>query len=143
MCGTNGATGQWTGVKVPHRHSGCPRKCRRISPRRHSLHPTDAPVEWSSNTTVSFPLTDLTHNDSLSCSYQRGTAAFPKKYTESHTYREEQKNTSKEKQQPEQDTNRTQSTHNTINTGPTPIREKHLPTPAHQHIPTIKRKTDS
>ncbi|ORC82351.1 uncharacterized protein TM35_000931090, partial [Trypanosoma theileri] len=77
-----------------------------------------------------------THNDSLTCSYQRGTAAFTKMYTKPHTYREENKNKRKEQQQ--QDTNSTQSTHNTIITGATLIREKHSPTPAHQH--TRKRK---
>ncbi|ORC91884.1 uncharacterized protein TM35_000054800 [Trypanosoma theileri] len=73
-----------------------------------------------------------THNDSLTCSCQRGIAAFTKMYTKSHTYKEEKKNTGKEQQQ---DTNSTQSTHNTIITGATLIREKHSPTPAHQLNP--------
>ncbi|ORC86863.1 uncharacterized protein TM35_000251590 [Trypanosoma theileri] len=71
-----------------------------LEPRRSEAchphtNPTEAAVERSSNTTVSFPLTVHTHNDSLTCSYQRGTTAFPKMYTEPHTYRGEEKNTRK------------------------------------------------
>ncbi|ORC85703.1 uncharacterized protein TM35_000331600 [Trypanosoma theileri] len=83
-----------------------------------------------------------THNDSPTCSCQRGTAAFPKMYTKPHTYREEKKNTRKEEQQ-QQDTNSRQNTQNTIITGATPIREKQSPTPAHQLNPKKeKKKTD-
>ncbi|ORC83996.1 uncharacterized protein TM35_000521400 [Trypanosoma theileri] len=70
-----------------------------------------------------------TQNDSPTRPYQRGTMAFPKMYTKSHTYKGEKKNTRKEQQQ--QDTNSTQSTHSTIITAATLIREKHSPTPAH------------
>ncbi|ORC81414.1 uncharacterized protein TM35_001181020, partial [Trypanosoma theileri] len=98
-------------------------------------------VEWSSNTTVSFPLTVHTHNDSLTCSCQRGTAAFPKMYTKSHTHKEEKKKHKRKEQQQQQDTNSTQSTHSTIITASTPIREKHSPTPAHQHTQKEKKQT--
>ncbi|ORC89517.1 uncharacterized protein TM35_000122920 [Trypanosoma theileri] len=80
------------------------------------------------------------HTHTLTCSYQRGTAAFTKMYTEPHTCREEKKNTREEEEQQQQDTNSTKVTHNTINTGDTPIREKHSPTPAHQLNPKKKKK---
>ncbi|ORC83554.1 uncharacterized protein TM35_000651160 [Trypanosoma theileri] len=92
---------------------------------------------------VSFPLTVHTHTMTVSHSHIReALRQFTKMYTESHTYREEEKNTraAEEKEQQQQDTKSTQSTHNTIITGVTPIREKHSPTPAHQLNPNTKRK---
>ncbi|ORC81412.1 uncharacterized protein TM35_001181000, partial [Trypanosoma theileri] len=108
---------------------------------KHAAH-TQTPQrpQWSGPATQSVLPTHSAHkhNDSLTCSCQRGTAAFTKMYTKSHTCREEQKNKKKEQQQ--QDTNSTQSTHNTTITGATPIRENHSHTPAHQLNPKKEEK---
>ncbi|ORC86471.1 uncharacterized protein TM35_000281870 [Trypanosoma theileri] len=82
-----------------------------------------------------------THNDSLTCSCQRGTTAFTKMYTESHLQRGKEKQKSSKRKEQQQDTNSTQSIHNTIITAATPIREKHSPTPAHQLNPQKKKQT--
>ncbi|ORC85356.1 uncharacterized protein TM35_000351000, partial [Trypanosoma theileri] len=68
-----------------------------LEPRRSEacrLHTnlTDATVEWSSNTTVSFPLTVHTHTMTVSHAHVREALRHSLKCTLSHTYREEKKN---------------------------------------------------
>ncbi|ORC89406.1 uncharacterized protein TM35_000121810 [Trypanosoma theileri] len=115
----------------------------RVGESRHAAIQCTPPQrpQWSGPATQSVLPTHSahTHNDSLPCSYQRGTAAFPKMYTEPHTYREEKKNKRKERQQ--QDTNSTQGTHNTIITGATLIREAPTHTSTSTQPPKIKHRS--
>ncbi|ORC91282.1 uncharacterized protein TM35_000062870 [Trypanosoma theileri] len=112
MCEPNHTPGQWTSVKEPH--TSTPVTHKHVDGYHHAaIQSTPQRPQWSDPATQQCPSHSQcthTHNDSPTCSYQRGTAAFPKMYTKSHTYREEKKSTRKEKQQ---GTNSTQSTHNT------------------------------
>ncbi|ORC93073.1 uncharacterized protein TM35_000023990 [Trypanosoma theileri] len=71
-----------------------PLEPRRSEARRSHTNPTDDAVEWSSNTECPSH-SQCTHNDSLTCSCQRGTTAFTKMYTKSPTYRERKRKTQK------------------------------------------------
>ncbi|ORC83136.1 uncharacterized protein TM35_000781040 [Trypanosoma theileri] len=94
MCGSNRTAWLWTSVKELHLHHSRPRTRRWISPHRHSVHPTEAAVEWSSNTKCPSH-SQCTHTMTVShAEYQRGTAAFTKMHTESHPQRGTEKHKS-------------------------------------------------
>ncbi|ORC85712.1 uncharacterized protein TM35_000331690 [Trypanosoma theileri] len=79
------------------RFSASGRKVPLLEPRRSEacrLHtnPTDAAVEWSSNTTASFPLTVHTYTMTVPHAHVREALRHSLKYTPSHTtYKEEKK----------------------------------------------------
>ncbi|ORC83978.1 uncharacterized protein TM35_000521220 [Trypanosoma theileri] len=112
-----------------------PLEPRRSKACRLHTNPTEATVEWSSNTKCpshSQCTHTHTHNDSLTCSCQRGTAALTKMYTKSHTYRGEEKNTRAAEEEQLQGTNSRSNRHG-IPAGEAQHNGQHTHHRAHRH----------
>ncbi|ORC88119.1 uncharacterized protein TM35_000181760 [Trypanosoma theileri] len=73
MCEPIRTAGQWTSAKEPHLHS-----------TRSHTNPTEAAVEWSSNTKCPSP-SQCTHTMTVSHAHVREALRHSLKYTLSHT----------------------------------------------------------